>query len=350
MTNGRNHGRPDKYSVGIIGLGRIASTYGKPQNPFSYCHAGGILQSDRVVLAAVADLSEQRREAFRTLWGEALGGFAEFSTFADMWRERPVDIVSICVRGPEHYELAREVIEAGPRHIFLEKPPTCSLDEADRLVAAAAAKGVKITVSYSRHWSPVNLRMQELVRQGLIGKVHTVIGYADHAFLSSASHGMDALCQFAGYDPVAVYAVGTPGTNTREGYEPEPGLTSAVIEYRSGATGILVGKAGEHGVFYVDVLGEKGHVRSGMYTAPAAWIDKKPVAPSQFGMPENASVFKMAYGQIADFLDGGRLPDCTEAAWHAVNEIGFAGIESLLSGRRVEIPTPQRSRRIFANG
>jgi predicted dehydrogenase len=59
------------------------------------------------------------------------------------------------------------VIAAGPKHILLEKPPTCSLAEADELVAAAEKHGIRITVSYSRHWSPVNLRMQELVEDGL---------------------------------------------------------------------------------------------------------------------------------------------------------------------------------------
>ena len=43
------------YNVGVIGLGWIAEGYGSPEDPNSYCHVGGILPSDRVRLAAVAD-------------------------------------------------------------------------------------------------------------------------------------------------------------------------------------------------------------------------------------------------------------------------------------------------------
>jgi len=33
-----------------------------------------------------------------------------------------------------------------------------------------------------------------------------------------------------------------------------------------------------------------------------------------------------------------------------VNELGFAGIESVLTGRRIELPSANRSRMIYANG
>ena len=56
------------------------------------------------------------------------------------------------------------------------------------------------------------------------------------------------------------------------------------------------------------------------------------------GMPANASVFTVAYDQIADHLDGGPLPHCTDDDGVAVNEIGFSGIESALTGKRIALP------------
>ncbi len=49
------------YRVGIIGLGNIASRYSKPEEPYPYCHAGGIRQCESTELVAVADLSQERR-------------------------------------------------------------------------------------------------------------------------------------------------------------------------------------------------------------------------------------------------------------------------------------------------
>jgi len=49
-------------------------------------------------------------------------------------------------------------------------------------------------------------------------------------------------------------------------------------------------------------------------------------------------------------MGGGDLPDCAGDDYIAVNEIGFATIESGLTGQTVEIPNQKRDRLIYANG
>lgn len=345
-----NTTRTATASVALLGLGRIAAMYGKPEDPTSYCHAAGLMTSPGVRLAAVADLLPEGRARFAERWSSALTGYREHASFAELWATDPVDIVTVCVRGPEHFALMQEVIAAGPRHIILEKPPTCSLAEADQLIAAAKAKGIPITVSYSRHWAPVNLHLQQLIADGLLGTVHTVIGYADEPLLSAAIHGFDALCQHAGYEPIAVTCTGRPGKETRAGYEPDPRLDTALVEFATGVKGVLSGRKGEHGVFYVDILGTKGHARVGMYTPPVVTVEGRTLSVAELKVPENASPFRALYDQVVDHLGGGPLPHCTDTQWHAVNELGFAAVESLFTGTRQQIPLTRRDRRIFANG
>jgi predicted dehydrogenase len=338
--------------VGIVGIGPIAAlSWGEPGSAAPYNHAGGIQQSARVTLTAIADLSPERQEAFQQKWGPYFPQTRAYDSIAAMCNAEELDIISVCVRGPHHFPVMLEVIAARPKAIFLEKPPTCSLQEMDTLVAAARTAGVPITVSYSRHWAPSVLRMEELIKGGLIGEVQTVIGYCGHAFLSFASHTTDLICQFAGYQPTAVYARGRVAGAAPAGYEPEPDLASMVIEFANGVAGIQIGAAGEHGMFYCDVIGSEGRARTGIYTAPFA-CDKQGQAINlaALGMPANASPFKGAYDQIAASLDGGPRPACTDEEWIAVHEIGFAGIESVLTNRRIELPNANRTRRIFANG
>ncbi|MHB9109057.1 MAG: Gfo/Idh/MocA family protein [Armatimonadota bacterium] len=337
------------YTVGVIGLGNIAAMYGKPGERTPYCHVGGIRQSGKVRLTAVADRLELAREVFRERWGEAFPEAAYYDGSTSLLAAGVPDIVAVCVRGPQHFETMLEVIAAGPKAIFLEKPPSCSLAEMDRMVAAAKAKGIPITVSYSRHWAPHILRLQGLVREGLIGEVRTVIGYTGYAFLSFASHVTDLICQFAGYCPASVFARGrVPEQEAPAGYEPEPHLDNMLIEFANGVHGTQVGNDGEHGGFYCDVLGTKGMVRAGMYLPPQA-IDKDR-NPIPLEMPPAASVFTVAYDQIADHQDGGPLPHCTNDEFVVVNEIGFAGIESVLTGKPVRVPVANRERMIYANG
>jgi len=339
------------YKVGVIGLGSIAAMYSTPEDEMPYCHVGGIRHSNRVKLDAVADLSEPVQDNFRTTWGGVFPDTRYYGSATEMLDSESLDIVAVCVRGPHHFAVMMEVIESSPKAIFLEKPPSCSLQEMDIMVAAAQAKSIPITVSYSRHWCPHILRLQELVDQGLIGEVTTVVGYVGETFLSYASHVTDLICQFAGYCPTAVFARGRVEGDAPEGYEPEPVLDSMIVEFQNGITGIQVGTRGEHGEFYADVFGTAGYVRAGMYIPPAAFDeDGKPIDLTQHNIPANASVFEVAYDQIADYLDGGPLPHCTNDDWIAVHEVGFAGIESVLTNQRIELPNQNRTRKIFANG
>ena len=342
------------HQVGIIGLGAIAAMYGRPEEAAPYCHVGGIRHSKRVKLAAVADLSEPVRNAFLDRWGSSFPGLNVHASAASMLEAGRLDVLGVCVRGPFHARVMEEILAHAnaPRAIFLEKPPFCSLEETDKVVAIAKAKRIPITVSYSRHWSPHVLRLAQLVKGGLIGQVQQVIGYTGSAYLSYASHTTDLICQFAGYDATAVYSLGKSGLDPKlpPGFEVEPAMQTMTIEFASGVVGQQVGN-GEHGGFYCDVFGTEGYVRAGIYTAPFA-RDKSgtPIDLSKHAMPANASVFTVAYDQIADFLDGGELPECTDRIWHIVNEVGFAGIESALTGKRVTLPNVNRMRKVHANG
>ncbi len=166
-----------------------------------------------------------------------------------------------------------QVLASSCRAVFLEKPPTCSLQELDELLRLARAKGVPIIGSYSRHWAPHVLRLQELVAGGLIGDVKTVVGYCGGLFLSFASHTTDLICQFASYAPVRVTARGAAEAETVAktppgAGEPEPSLQSMFIEFGNGVTGFQVGADGPQGAFYVDVFGTNGRARAGMYLEP----------------------------------------------------------------------------------
>ncbi|MCJ8329686.1 MAG: Gfo/Idh/MocA family oxidoreductase [Lentisphaeria bacterium] len=344
------------YSVGIIGLGAIAAGYGSPDETGPYVHAGGINQSEQVDLKGACDLMPEAIDRFKDKWGGCFNDCSYFTDPEEMLSTVKPDIVAICVKGPYHFPVLQTVIAAKPKAIFLEKPPLCSLAECDQIVAAAKAAGISITVSYSRHWGPHVLRMADLVREGLIGKVQQVTGYCGGAFLSFASHTTDMICQFAGYDPVRVFASGDVGQDEdgqKDGYEAEPSINNMIIEFASGISATQIGYKGPYGGFCVEVIGEKGCVVVPFYGVPTAVdADKNSIDLSGMDVPEwnSTSPFKHAYDQIATMLDGGPPADCTDATFHAVNEIGFAGIESVHTNSAIELPNKRRERVIWANG
>ena len=340
------------YRVGIIGLGSIAARYSTPDEPYPYCHAGGIRLCETTDLVAVADMSAERRTEFRQTWGS---GFPDdsinyYETDVQMLESEVLDIVAVCVRGPHHFNVMQNVLKAEIQAIFLEKPAGCSLEEVDAMTAGADAKGIPIVVDYTRHWGPHLIRLQSLIRDGLIGEVQSVIGYCGGGVLSFAIHTTDMICQFAGYDPGSVTGHVKGGGDVPALYEPEPAIVGSTIRFSSGVMGFHVGNHGARGGFAVDILGSEGTVSTGFYSSTVVQKAGKVVDNATLDFPENASPFKVAYKQITDYLAGGPLPDCARDEYTAVNEIGFATIESGLTGETIQLPCQNRKRLIFANG
>lgn len=340
------------HKVGIVGLGRIAAGYSKPDELAPYTHVGGIQHSKKVALAAVADISAEALAAFRSKWGKCFSATKYYGSLKDMLDAEKLDILTVCTRGPHHHAVVLEAIRSSPKAIFLEKPATCSLAEMDEIVAAAKSAKIPITVSYSRHWGPHILRMAKLVADGLIGKVTSVVGYCGGPFLSFSSHTTDMLCQFAGYCPAAVFACGAASKDAvPDGYEAEPSLLSMIVEFKNGVVGTQLSLKGDHDWFCCEVTGTEGRAVVPFYGTPAAYDKQgKTIAPGSLGLPGVASPFQLAYDQIAAHVEGGPRPDCTGEDFVAVHEIGFAGIESVLTRQRMLLPNINRTRRVFANG
>lgn len=71
-----------------------------------------------------------------------------------------VDVVDIVTPTVTHYALAKKVIEAG-KHLFIEKPITRELAEAEELVALAEAHKVKIQVGHVERFNPAVLALAD---------------------------------------------------------------------------------------------------------------------------------------------------------------------------------------------
>ncbi len=81
-----------------------------------------------------------------------------------------VDAVVISSETSFHAELT-ELAAAAGKDIICYKPMALTLDEADRMVAAVEASGVRFTLGYQMRVDPQNIKMKELVHDGTIGNI-----------------------------------------------------------------------------------------------------------------------------------------------------------------------------------
>lgn len=108
-----------------------------------------------------------------------------FERAADDWRavvdDADVDLVSITTPNRFHCEMALAALEAG-KHVYCEKPLALTLDEAERMAAAAAKASGKTIVGYGYLCNPLYQHARELIRSGAIGRPLFFRGVCDEDY------------------------------------------------------------------------------------------------------------------------------------------------------------------------
>ncbi|EMR03899.1 Gfo/Idh/MocA family oxidoreductase [Cesiribacter andamanensis] len=79
------------------------------------------------------------------------------------------ELVIICSPNALHAPQARLALEAGA-HVVVEKPFALSSGEAEALIALAEAKQRVISVYHNRRWDADFLTLQQVVREGILGR------------------------------------------------------------------------------------------------------------------------------------------------------------------------------------
>ncbi len=183
---------------------------------------------EEVEVVAVADPDPAGRERAISRSG-ARRGYADYREL--LTREKPA-LVSIAFRHPRrHAEVALAALEIGA-HLFIEKPLTETLPDADRIVRAAERQGVKTVVAHNRRYGPEFQLARALVLEDFAGQVREIhihgkqdarAGGEDLMVLGT--HDFDLLRFFFG-DPqwcsatVLVRGREAVGEDARDGREP----------------------------------------------------------------------------------------------------------------------------------
>ena len=137
--------------------------------------------------------------------------------FEDLLRDDSIDGIVIATETQQHYRMAAAALSAG-KHVFVEKPMTQTLAEAEHLVRLSEEKGKHLMVGHLLLYHPAFQYVEDLIRQGALGDLYYlysvrvnlgVIRRHENAFDSLGPHDVSvALAFFAGRKPTAVVANG----------------------------------------------------------------------------------------------------------------------------------------------
>jgi predicted dehydrogenase len=361
-----------QYRAGVIGhTGR--GNYGHGLD----LALGGLPGVDVI---AVADPDEAgRREAVRRI-GAAKG----YADYRQMLEAERLDVVVVAPRHPDQHEaMLLAAIASGVRAIYCEKPFVRTLEEADRVLAAAEAHGTKIAVAHQNRAFPAPRLARRLVAEGRIGRLRALRAYGKQDrrgggqdLMVLGTHLLDLMRWLAGnahWCHARVCADGRDATSldVRPGEE-GVGLVMgddivAQYGFEHGITGSFettqAGDGGKGNYFRLDLCGTSGIITIWssatmplyLYSRPFvlpdegdAWksvpVEPLPMPP---GAPEGASTMhpanQLLVRDLLAAVEDDRRPLSSGEEARAALEMIMAVYASHVACSRVPLPLAQRT-------
>jgi predicted dehydrogenase len=155
----------------IIGCGRI-----------SQLHAMGYTGLTNASVVAVCDTDARLARGNGQAWGAA----RVYTDYRKVLEDDDINLVELVVPHHLHADMAVEACRAG-KHVSVQKPMARTLEEADRMIAAARTAGVVLRVYENFVFYPPIVRACEMIQAGEIGapqmiRLHYNSGRRDSAW------------------------------------------------------------------------------------------------------------------------------------------------------------------------
>ncbi len=260
-----------KYA--LIGCGRIAVNHIKA------------VQNNHLELVAVCDVLPEKAEALLVKFNlQDDKTIARYTDYRQMLAEHSeVQLISIATESGIHAQIALDCIDAGV-NIIIEKPMAMNMADAEKIIRASEAKGVKVSACHQNRFNVAVQETRRALEAGRFGKLsHGSIhvrwnrdrGYYDQAswrgkwasdggcLMNQCIHGIDLLRWMMGDEIEEVY--GATRQQFHDYLEAED-IGMAVVKFKNGAIGTIEGTVNVYPKNLEETLylfGEKGTVKLG---------------------------------------------------------------------------------------
>jgi predicted dehydrogenase len=89
----------------------------------------------------------------------------------ELLRATDIDVIAVVTPVWTHFELAKAALENG-KHVFVEKPFTCTTPQAEELIELADRKNLKIMVDHTFLFTGAVNRIKQLIDDGTLGNLY----------------------------------------------------------------------------------------------------------------------------------------------------------------------------------
>ena len=148
-----------------------------------------------------------------------------------------VEVVDIVTPTTTHYELALKVIQAG-KHVFIEKPLTHTIAEAEELIRLSKEMGVQVQVGHVERFNPAFLALEDMPLKPMFIEAHRLAAFNPRGtdvsvVLDLMIHDLDIVLSMVDAVPTKVSANGVAVVSET------PDIANARIEFANGCVANL---------------------------------------------------------------------------------------------------------------
>ncbi len=349
-----------KYA--LIGCGRISTNHIKAA------------VANKLEIVAVCDVIKERTDEVLAKHGlENVQSIIHYTDYKKMISEHSdLQLISIATESGKHAEIALYCIENGI-NVIIEKPMAMSLADADKIIALAKEKGVKVSACHQNRFNIAVQKTRLALEQGRFGKMsHGSIhvrwnrnkDYYEQAkwrgtwaqdggaLMNQCIHGIDLLRWMMGDEIEEVYGVTKQQFHN---YLECEDIGMAVVKFKNGAIGTIEGTTNVYPKNLEETLylfGEKGTVKLGGKSTNAidVWdfADEGETDKANKGLfEETINVYgnghTSLFADMIEAIEKGREPYVDAVAGRNALELVLAVYKSAAENTALKLPLKQCS-------
>ena len=205
--------------IGVLGAGHLGKI-----------HLKLLKQSEKFELVGFYDENHESGAKI-----EAEFGYKQFDTIAKLIHA--VDVIDIVTPTLSHYKCAKVSIKSG-KHVFIEKPISNTVEEAEEIIALANEFKVQGSVGHVERFNPAFIATKNLIENPMFIETHRLAEFNPRGtdvpvVLDLMIHDIDAILSVVNSKVKAIHASGVAVISD------SPDIANARIEFQNGCVANL---------------------------------------------------------------------------------------------------------------
>lgn len=211
------------------------------------------------VLHTICDINEAALKKYNVMYPT----IKTTTNWDDVLNDTNINAVCISLPAEMHYTFAKRSLLAN-KDVYVEKPITLNIKEAEELIQLAKKKNKILMVGHLLHYHPAIVKIKEMVNEGKIGKVKNIVANRlslgifrkyENVLWSFAPHDISVILALINDMPQLVMCHGKDHIN--EGVHD---VTNSVLKFKDAYVNINVNWLNPYKEQKMSIIGEKGMI------------------------------------------------------------------------------------------